>query len=121
MTYFHGGDRGLQVGGFILPPCETHRLSTSDLVPNQVHRRDRVYVTPNKIAAYLYACAHAQPTIYEVIPEELEPDLDCSDPNLSFASLRAKIVAIHKVPGKIIKKTRKAILNRAALDKDAGK
>jgi hypothetical protein len=114
MTFFHGGNRGLRVGDFILPPCETGRLSTSDLVPNRVHRRNRIYVTPNKMAACLHACAHAQPTIYEVVPEELEPDLDCSDPGLSFASPRAKIVAIHKVPGKIIKKTRKTILQRRA-------
>ena len=110
-AYFHGGQRGLRVGDFIRPPAETGKQSTSDLIPNQVHRRDRVYVTPCLEAASLYASVHPEPTVYEVRPEgEVEPDPDCSTPGLSAACPRAKIVAIHKVPGKLIKRCRKAIL-----------
>lgn len=110
--YFHGGQRGLHIGDFILPPAETGRACTSDIIPNQVHRRDRIYVTPDMAAAYLYASVHALPTVYEVLPEgDMEPDPDCFAPGLSAACLRAKIVAIHKVPGKIIKRARKALLS----------
>lgn len=111
MSYFHGGNRGLRVGDFILPSSETGRLSTSDIIPNQVHRRDRVYITPDKSAASLYASVHVLPTVYEVSPEgDLEPDPDCFAPGLSSACQRAKIVAVHKVPGKVIKMARKALL-----------
>lgn len=110
MAYFHGGNRGLRVGDFILPPATTGRASTSDLIANNVHRRDRVYVTPDVGGASLYASVQPLPTVYEVVPEgALEPDPDCSDPGLSFACPRAKIIAVHKVPGKVIKKARKAL------------
>ena len=109
--YFHGGDRGLRVGGFILPASDTGKRSTSDIIANQVHRRDRVYITPDMAAASMYASVHATPTVYEVIPEgELEPDPDCFAPGLSSACHRARIVAIHKVPGKVIKRARKVLL-----------
>lgn len=112
MRYFHGGQRGLRIGDFILPPTETKRLSTSDIIANRVHRRDRVYITPDMAAASLYASVQLVPTVYEVIPEgELEPDPDCFCPGLSSACLRAKIVAVHKVPGKVIKKARAALTN----------
>lgn len=111
MPYFHGGQRGLRIGGYILPPSETKKFSTSDYIANQVHRRDRVYITPDLAAASLYASVHQLPTVYEVVPEgDLEPDPDCFEPGLSSACPRAKIVAIHKVPGKIIKRARKALL-----------
>ena len=111
MKQYHGGNRGLRIGDFILPPAETGRRSTSDIIVNQVHRRDMVYITPNYAAASLYASVHEQPTVYEVSPEgDLEPDPDCFCPGLSSACLRAKIVAIHKVPGKVIKKARKVLL-----------
>lgn len=111
MRHFHGGNRGLRVGDFILPAAETRKQSTSDIITNNVHRRDRVYVTPDMAAASLYASVHFLPTVYEVTPEgELEPDPDCICPGLSSACQRAKIVAIHKVPGKVIKKARAALL-----------
>jgi hypothetical protein len=44
--YFHGGNKGLLVGGYILPPSTTKVLSTSDYVfTSGNHRKDRVYVT----------------------------------------------------------------------------
>lgn len=110
MKQFHGGNRGLRVGEFILPPAETGKLSTSDIIANRVHRRDRVYVTPDIAAASLYASVHQQPTVYEVQPDGVvEPDPDCIEPGLSWACPRARIVAVHKVPGKVIKKARAAL------------
>lgn len=107
--YYHGGPRGLR--GFILPPSETKKLSTSDIVANRVHRRDRVYVATDIYGAGLYAIVHDAGVIYEVIPEgDLEPDPDCDLPGLSFSCLRARIVTVHKLPGKFIKKARKMFL-----------
>lgn len=111
MRYFHGGNKGLRVGEFVLPATATGARSTSDIIVNNVHRRDRVYITPDMAAASLYAAVHGSPTIYEVSPEgDLEPDPDCFAPGLSCACPKAKVVAVHKVPGKIIKKARAAIL-----------
>lgn len=110
MSIYHGGNRGLKIGGAILPPAATGKRCTSDIIVNQVHRRDRVYVTPSFAAACMYASVHETPTVYEVEPEgSLEPDPDCNTPELSAACHRARIVAIHKVPGKVIKRCRKAL------------
>jgi hypothetical protein len=60
-------------------------------------------------------CASGQrnPVVYEVEPEgTLEDDPDARHPGLSHACEKAKIIAIHKVPGKLIKKARKAFLTR---------
>lgn len=112
MKQYHGGNRGLRVGEFILPPRVTGKNCTSDIIANQVHRRDRVYITPDMAAASMYASVHERPTVYEVMPVgDLEPDPDCFCPGLSSACSRAKIVAVHKVPGKVIKKARSALLN----------
>lgn len=109
--FFHGGQRGLKIGEMILPPSVTKARCTSDLIPNRVHRRDRVYVTPDKASALLYAAVQRYPTIYEVEPlGVLEHDSDCNLAGLSFACERAKIVAVDKVPGKLIKRARKALL-----------
>lgn len=109
--YFHGGARGLRVGDFILPPIQTGKVSTSDIVANKVHRRDRVYLTPDMAAASLYASVHREPMVYEAEPVgEMEPDPDCIAPGLSIACPQAKITAIHKVPGKVIKMARKALM-----------
>jgi hypothetical protein len=46
VRYFHGGKRGLAVGGYILPPSETKVPSTPDYGEmGGLHRKDRVYVT----------------------------------------------------------------------------
>jgi hypothetical protein len=110
-TYYHGGNRGLRIGDKILPPKITGRTSTSDYIANNVHRRDRIYVTPDIAAASLYASVHQEPTVYEVVPEgSLGHDPDCDQPGLSFECDKASIVRVHKVPGKIIKRARKALL-----------
>lgn len=112
--YFHGGQRGLRIGDYILPPSETGKSCTSDYIVNQVHRRDRVYVVTDFTGAALYAVVQPVPAIYEVTPiGVLEPDADCNLAGLSFSCERAKIVAIHKLPGKFIKKARKVLLEDA--------
>lgn len=113
--YFHGGQRGLRIGDYILPPSETGKACTSDYIANQVHRRDRVYVATDFTGAALYAVVQPSPIIYEVTPVgALEPDADCNLPGLSFACERAKIIAVHKLRGKFIKKARKALSEDAA-------
>jgi hypothetical protein len=92
--YFHGGNRGLQVGGYILPPAETGAKTMAEW--NPLVRSDRVYVTPHIDQARFYASGADNPVVYEVtIPEgDLEADPDCNVPGLSFACPKAKITAI---------------------------
>jgi hypothetical protein len=112
--YFHGGNKGLRVGGYILPPATRGALSTSDLVATAGnHRRDRVYVTTVFADAQLFASPNRKPVVYEVEPEgTLEDDPDVEQSGRSYACEKAKIISIHKVPGKVIKKARQAALNR---------
>lgn len=103
--YYHGGPAGRRLLDWILPPSVTGAVSTQDVGPvslreraASVHRRDRVYVTPNSTAALMFASAHSDPCVYEVVPDgTLEPDPDCSDPSLSFACSRAQVVRIVRV------------------------
>jgi hypothetical protein len=105
--YFHGGNRKLHVGDYILPPSETG-------VEGMVHplcRRDRVYVTPSIDDARFYASAAKDPVVYEVVPEgNIEPDPDNKRPGGSFACPKAKITAIQKIPGKVIRKNKKLLM-----------
>jgi hypothetical protein len=105
--YFHGGNRNLQVGEYILPPLETGVTGMA----HPLCRRDRVYVTPDIVDARFYASAAPNPVVYEVVPDgEIEPDPDCNRPGGSFVCPRAKIIAIQKIPGKVIKKNKKLML-----------
>lgn len=94
--YFHGGKRGLSVGGYILPPSTTKVLSASDFVAmGGAHRRDRVYVTTDLVAAQLYAVSNSgagqKPTVYEVAPEgDLEPDRTAAMPNVPTHAKRPR-------------------------------
>jgi rifampin ADP-ribosylating transferase len=112
VRYFHGGRRGLVVGGYILPPLETKVPSTPDYGEmGGLHRKDRVYVTTALVDAQFYAAASQDPIVYEVEPRgNLEDDPDCRGPGRSYACEKAKIIAIHKVRGKLIKKARKKML-----------
>lgn len=112
VRYFHGGRRGLTVGGYILPPSETKVPSTPDYGEmGGLHRKDRVYVTNALLDAQFYAAASHDPIVYEVEPQgSLEDDPDCRGPGRSYACEKAKIIAIHKVRGKLIKKARKKML-----------
>jgi hypothetical protein len=107
--YFHGGNRGLKVGDYILPPSETRRDSASDFGAQTVHRKDRVYVSTRLNDAQFFASGSQKPVVYEVEPEgELASDPDCSS-GVSFTCPKAKIISVHKIPGKIIKKHQKAM------------
>ena len=108
--YFHGGNRGLKVGDYILPPSNTGRDSASDFGAQNVHRKDRVYVSTGQSHAEFFASASPRPVVYEVEPEgEIEPDTDCIS-GVSFACPKAKIIAIHEISGETITKHRKAML-----------
>lgn len=110
-TYYHGGVPGLRVGGYILPPCETGAQSVADVVNapadmqaevEQVHRRDRVYLTTERGTAELWACLHPDGDavrggdVYRVVPEgDVEPDPDWrGEPGVSVCAPRARIVGI---------------------------
>jgi hypothetical protein len=114
VRYFHGGNRGLKVGGYILPPSETGQSSVSDFdaQAQRVHRRDRVYVSTSPADAEFFAAASREPVVYEVEPEgEIEPDPDCTS-GVSFACLKARIVSVHNIAGETIKKHRDAMRAR---------
>lgn len=108
-TFLHGGNRGLQVGDYILPSSETGVVG----MIHPLHQADRAYITPSIVDAQFYACSpdHKTPVVYVVEPEgDLEPDPDCARPGGSFTCQKAKIIAIQKVSGKVIKKNRKAMI-----------
>ncbi|MGO9681447.1 MAG: NAD(+)--rifampin ADP-ribosyltransferase, partial [Beijerinckiaceae bacterium] len=112
--YFHGGNKGLHVGEYLLPPATTKALSTSDLVDTRGnHRTDRVYVTTVYTDAQMYAAPNGKPVVYEVEPEgSLEDDPDDTLSGRSYACEKAKIISIHKVPGKVVKKVRQVALSK---------
>ena len=75
-----------------------------------VHRKDRVYVSTALTDAQLFASGNPEPIVYEVEPDgDIEPDPDCKS-GVSYTCRRAKIVSIHKIPGKQIKKARKVLI-----------
>jgi hypothetical protein len=108
--YFHGGNRGLKVGDYILPPSQTGRESASNFGAGIVHRKDRVYVSTRQNDAQFFAAASHEPVVYEVEPiGEIMLDPDCTS-GVSYACPKAKVIAVHKISGKSIKKARKALL-----------
>jgi hypothetical protein len=112
--FFHGGNRGLKPGDYILPASETGSLSASDFGAQIVHREDRVYVSTRQIDAELFASACREPVVYEVEPiGDLSPDPDCRSGS-SFTCSKARIVSVRKVSGKKIKKARKVLLARTS-------
>ena len=79
---------------------------------NPNYRNDKVYLTVSREDAQKFASASKNPVVYEAIPEEIEadPDFPTSD---SIACSKARIIAVHKIPGKVIKKNKKELLARA--------
>jgi hypothetical protein len=112
--YFHGENKGLRIGEYLLPPATTAAESTSDLVNTHGnHRTDRVYVTIIFKDAQMFAAPNRKPVVYEVEPEgTLEDDPDDTLPGRSYACEKAKIISIYKVPGKVIKKVRQVALSK---------
>ena len=111
LTFYHGGNRGLKVGGFLLPPSKTKKLCTADFVDTKnLYSREVVYVTSDWSSACLFASVHETPTVYVVAPQgELRSDPDCDCYGLAFSCPSAKIVSILKVPGKVIKNCRQLL------------
>jgi hypothetical protein len=71
-------------------------------------------VTDDIVDARFFASAAKRPVVYEVVPDgDIEPDPDCKRLGGSFACQKAKIIAIQKIPGKVIKKNNKAMLKQA--------
>jgi hypothetical protein len=113
VRYFHGGNRGLNVNGYILPPSATKVRSSSDYADMKgFHRKDRVYLTTELAVAEDYAAPNQLPIVYEVEPEgAIEKDPDC-DAGHSYSCEKAKIIRMHKVPGKKIKRVKTELLRR---------
>jgi hypothetical protein len=109
---YHGGDRGLRVGDYILPPEKTGRSNTSGVAPEDVYRRDRVYITEHLQDAKLFAAKNNEdPVVYVVEPVgELEPDDDNKTPGRSLACTSAKIVAVREISAKEIQQARNAVI-----------
>ena len=58
MICYHGGPPGMRVGQMILPPSKTGVASSSEYGAAHVHDRTKVYVTPDKRAALMFASLH---------------------------------------------------------------
>lgn len=109
--YFHGGNRKLHVNDYLLPPATT-KAEVQGGWQNPNYRNDRVYLTTDRETAQIYASAAPKPIVYEVTPEDIEPDPDFPN-SVSIACTKARIIAIHKIPGKVVKKNKRRLLQRA--------
>lgn len=111
LRYFHGGPKGIRQ--FILPPAETGAACASDYGAAAVHRRDRVYVTTDLLAATMYAALvpNELGIVYEVEPVgALEADPDCDCLGLSFQCARARIIRPIPVKKRKLAKIRRAVI-----------
>lgn len=91
--YWHGGPRGLK--GYILPSEETGAPTTADYGAEKVCRRDRIYLVSLRLAAEMFAAMapRKKVSVYLVEPiGDVEPDIDCEMPGLSFQAARARIL-----------------------------
>lgn len=114
--WFHGGVRGLEPGGKILPPSVTGAKSIADLNTEddlsdrvaRVHRADRVYAARDLMQARMFASLAPVGTkrlggdLYEVTPDgDVEPDPDwLGSPGGSVCCPSATVVRVveRKVP-----------------------
>jgi hypothetical protein len=116
--YFHGGNAGLKVDDYILPPSVTG-VPQNGIVSSQVRRKDRVYVTTDVVAAIGWASAHPRPQLYEVEPEgELTSDPDDKRTGVTAECSKAKIAVVHTIPEDTIEKARAALRNLGS-DRDS--
>lgn len=103
--YYHGGDGGLKIGEYILPPNDTGKDNMIGL--NPLRKKDRVYVTKDIAGAMWFASRSDSPVVYEVTPEgNIEDDPDHKTKGISFACPKAKIVALYNVPDEVIQRNR---------------
>jgi len=109
-AYYHAGPRGLTV---ILPPAVTKTPSCASYGAGRVCRRDRVYVTTSLEAAIGFASLvppRGDGAVYEVVPVDPTPDPDCDMPGLSWEAVRADVVRLVPIPGKVLRKARKIMM-----------
>jgi rifampin ADP-ribosylating transferase len=103
--YYHGGDGGLKVGDYILPPNDTGKDNMIGL--NPLRRKDRVYITKDIAGAMFFASRSENPIVYEVTPEgDIEDDPDHKTKGISFACPKAKVIALYTVPEEVIQRNR---------------
>ena len=106
--FYHGGNSGLKVGEYILPPKDTGKDNMGGT--NPLHRKDR-----DIAGAMWFASASRSPTVYEVIPEgQLENDPDHKREGVSFACPKAKIVGLHNIPEYVVKRNQAQMRSLAA-------
>lgn len=113
VRFYHGGQAGLRVGGFILPPSESAATGTLyESGTARVARRDRVYVTPDYTCALMYAAMHPSGGgVYEVEPlGEIVPDPDCTVHGLSYECARARIVIARSISNVTRRKVMRALI-----------
>lgn len=108
--YYHGGPAGIR--DFILPSSQTGARSIADLPIDgaEICSRIKCYVTPDITAATMFASAHKRPMVYEVVPENLSHDPDCSVHDLSYECDRARIIRTIKPKYKHIARCRNVLL-----------
>jgi len=103
LEYFHGGQRGLLIGGRILPRSQTGAKNTLGGTADKYHvkgreiiRPGRVYVVVQYDAALMYAAVHPSVgQVYRVRPiGQLMPDPDCSQFGLSWECEAAEILDV---------------------------
>jgi hypothetical protein len=114
--YFHGGNAGLEVGAYILPPSETNAQQNGN-VPSHIRGKDHVYMVRDFIEAAPWAAHHPHPIIYEVEPEgAVENDPDVEKPGLSYRCPKAKIVAVHQIPADLLAAAQIELLRKKSAD-----
>jgi hypothetical protein len=107
---FHGGNAGLEIGGYILPPSITG-AKQNGVVSSRIRRRDRVYITTDIPTAILWAAQHPTPLLYEVEPHgTIEVDPDHKGADVSFQCMKAKIIAVHEIPPETLQQARSVLL-----------
>lgn len=114
--YYHGGDAGLLVGQYILPPEVTGKDNMVGL--NPLRQNDRVYVTKDLAGAMFFASRSDSPKVYEVTPEgNIEDDPDHKTKGISFACPKAKIVAVYNVPREVVQRNRLQMIAASSVAK----
>lgn len=117
--FYHGGAPGLRRGDWLLPPDKTGAPCSSDYVAeDNPHRRDLVYVTTDRCAAFFYAAMYPGDPfghVYKVEPVgKIEPDPDCREPGLSYQVPGARVLRRIRVKPKLLHMIRLHVLAEGA-------
>lgn len=126
VVFFHGGQRDLKVGEFLLPSSQTGAKNTlvkyiEEMTKEKGIRNtsnpDVVYLTTSYDAALLYAVLHPSGgQVYKVKPVgDVERDEDCKVEGLSYGCLMAEI---QKVINPSVAEARRVFA--ALIEKDKG-